>query len=503
VKAYDKTFERLQQHARETALWETTGGALGWDERTMMPPAAAEWRAAQITLLAGKVHARTTDPDVGSWLAELVDSPLNADRTSDTATTIRQIKRVYDKSVKLPQSLVEELAHTTSIAQHVWQESRAKNDFGAFQPLLAKIFELKRAQATALGFTTSPYDPLLDDYEPGESTAELARVLAELRRALVPLVGAIASSGRQPDATILTRYFPEADQKRFGSAVAAAIGFDFTRGRLDETAHPFCTQLGPHDCRITTRFDEHYFPTALFGILHEAGHGIYDQGLRADWYGLPPGMAISLGIHESQSRLWENLVARSWPFWQHFYPQAQAALPALADVALDDFYFAINDVRPSLIRVEADEATYNLHILVRFELEQALLADELKVVDLPAAWEEKYREYLGIAPTDDADGVLQDIHWAAGLVGYFPTYSLGNLYAAQFFAAADKELGGLAKDFAAGQFAPLRAWLAEKIHSEGQRYTSAELVEHVTGQTLSHRPLIEHLRGKLAPLYGL
>jgi carboxypeptidase Taq len=269
------------------------------------------------------------------------------------------------------------------------------------------------------------------------------------------------------------------------------------------TAHPFCTSLGPHDCRITTRFDEHFFPTALFGILHEAGHGIYDQGLRTDWHGLPPGEAISLGIHESQSRLWENLVARSRPFWQHFYPAAQAKFPALADVALDDFYFAINHVEPSLIRVEADEATYNLHILIRFELEQALLADDLSVADLPAAWNEKYHEYLGITPTGDADGVLQDIHWAAGLVGYFPTYSLGNLYASQFFAAADAELGGLGPQFAAGEFGALRHWLGEKIHAVGQRFTAAELIERVSGKPLSHRPLIEHLRSKLAPLYGL
>ncbi len=413
------------------------------------------------------------------------------------------MKRDYDKRVKLPQSLVEELARTASIAQHVWQEARAHDDFSSLEPVLAKMFVLKRAQAEALGYTASVYDPLLDDYEPGESTANVARVLKELRAALVPLVAAIADSGRRPDATILTRHFPEVEQKRFGSLVAERIGFDFSRGRLDETAHPFCSSLGPHDCRITTRFDEHYFPTALFGILHEAGHGIYDQGLPPDWYGLPPGEAISLGIHESQSRLWENLVARSLPFWRQFFPAAQAAFPVLADVTLDEFYFAVNDVRPSLIRVEADEATYNLHILIRFELEQALLAEDLPVADLPTAWREKYREYLGITPTNDADGALQDIHWSAGLVGYFPTYSLGNLYAAQFFAAADRELGGLDRQFAAGQFGELRQWLVEKIHSQGQRYWAADLVERVTGKALSHQPLIDHLRGKLAPLYGL
>ena len=234
------------------------------------------------------------------------------------------------------------------------------------------------------------------------------------------------------------------------------------------TTHPFCTGLGPHDCRITTRYDERHFPGAFFGILHEAGHGIYDQGLPPEQFGLPPGDAVSLGIHESQSRMWENLVGRSRAFWEYFYPQAQAAFPeSLGDVSLDDFYFAINDVRPSLIRVEADEATYNLHILIRFELEQALLDDELRVADLPAAWNEKYRQYLGITPPNDADGVLQDIHWSAGLVGYFPTYSLGNLYAAQFFAKADHDLGGLHGQFAHGEFQPLRDWLREQIHRHG------------------------------------
>ncbi|HEY1785456.1 MAG TPA: carboxypeptidase M32, partial [Pirellulales bacterium] len=494
---------RLVRHARETALWVTTESALGWDERTLMPAAAAPYRTEQITFLAGVIHARRTDPELGRWLAELAESPLAADPTSDAGATIRHLKRDYDKRVKLPQSLVEELARTASVAQHVWQEARARDDFGSFREVLTKMFVLKRAQADALGYTGSPYDALLDDYEPDESTANVAGVLAELRDALVPLVAAIADSGRSPDATILTRHFPQPEQQRFGSMVAAEIGFDFGRGRLDVTAHPFCTSLGPHDCRITTRFDEHYFPTALFGILHEAGHGIYDQGLRTDWHGLPPGEAISLGIHESQSRLWENLVARSLPFWRHFYAPAQAAFPSLADVPLDDFYFAINHVQPSLIRVEADEATYNLHILIRFELEQALLAGDLPVADLPAAWNEKYHEYLGITPTGDADGVLQDIHWAAGLVGYFPTYSLGNLYASQFFAAADAELGGLGPQFAAGQFAELRGWLVEKIHVAGQRFTAAELIERVSGKPLSHRPLIEHLRGKLAPLYGL
>jgi carboxypeptidase Taq len=318
------------------------------------------------------------------------------------------------------------------------------------------------------------------------------------------LVAAIGGSGRKPKAEILKRQYAVKDQEEFAKQVAARCGFDFKRGRLDVTAHPFCTNNGPHDTRITTRYDERHFPGAFFGVLHEAGHGIYDQGLRSECYGLPPGEAVSLGIHESQSRMWENFVGRSRPFWQHFYGEAQRRFsPALADVPLADFYWAINDVRPSLIRVEADEATYNLHVLIRFELEQSLVADDLKCGDLPGAWSEKYRHYLGIVPPNDAEGVLQDIHWSAGLVGYFPTYSLGNLYAAQFFEQADRDLGGLDAKFSKGEFEPLRNWLHEHIHRPGQCYTADELIQRVTGKPLSHVPLMNYLKRKYGALYGL
>jgi carboxypeptidase Taq len=304
--------------------------------------------------------------------------------------------------------------------------------------------------------------------------------------------------------SIVERQYPAAAQSEFGQHIAAAFGFDFNRGRLDVTAHPFCTEAGPNDCRITTRYNERHFNEAFFGILHEAGHGLYEQGLPSDQYGLPTGTAISLGIHESQSRMWENLVGRSRAFWEYAYPLAAHAFPAaLGDVPIDAFYFAINDVRPSLIRVEADEVTYNLHILIRFELEQSLINGGLQVTDLPAVWNEKYRQYLGIAPASDADGVLQDIHWSAGLFGYFPTYSLGNLYAAQFFVQADRDCGGFFKQFAVGKFKPLHEWLIDKIHAHGRRYTAGQLVERVTGSPLSHDALVRHLRAKFESLYGL
>jgi carboxypeptidase Taq len=497
-------FDQLCQFVRETALLQSVEELLGWDERTLLPPRAGAYRAEQITCLSGLVHQRRTDPQIGRWLDELADDPASADPHSDRGATVRQIRRDYQRKCKLPRSLVEQLTRTAVLGQQAWTEARQHDDFRSFQPFLEQTFELKRQEAAALGFADEPYDALLDDYEPHAKTAEVADVLDALGRELAPLVAAIVASPRQPDREILRRVYPAAEQEQLGRQCAAAIGFDFARGRLDVTHHPFCASLGPDDCRITTRYDERFFPAAFFGILHEAGHGIYDQGLRNDWFGLPPGSFVSLGIHESQSRLWENLVGRSRAFWQHAFPLAQQRFPAaLSDVSLDAFQHAVNDVHPSLIRVEADEATYNLHIIIRFQLERALLNGDLSVADVPDAWRDKYRQYLDIQPPNDADGVLQDIHWSAGLIGYFPTYTLGNLYAAQFFGQADRDLGGLESQFAQGEFQPLVDWLREHIHRHGQCYTAAELAERVTGRPLSHQPLMDYLNGKLKPLYGL
>jgi carboxypeptidase Taq len=498
------SFDALCQHARETAILNTAAETLAWDERTMLPERGGPYRAEQMTYLAGLVHQKRTDPRVGEWLAELTSSDQAADPYSDAGATIRNLRREYDRQRKLPQKLVEALTRATVLGQQSWVAARKADRFADFAPQLAEIMKLSREKADALGYQEARYDALLDEYEPHALTSDVAKVLAGLRKELVPLVEAIVGSPKKPDLSIVTRNFPKAAQEKFGTAAAARIGFEFDRGRLDVTSHPFCTTLGPDDCRITTRYDEQFFPSAFFGILHEAGHGIYEQGLRGDWFGLPPGEAISLGIHESQSRMWENLVGRSLPFWRHFYPQAQAAFPdALGGVPLEAFHFAINNVQPSLIRVEADEATYNLHILVRFELEQALVNDDLPIADLPGAWNEKYQSYLGIKPPTDAVGVMQDIHWSAGLVGYFPTYSLGNLYAAQFFDQADKDIGPLDDQFAAGNFEPLREWLREKIHRHGKCYSAAELVEQVTGQPLSHEALMRRLKKSLGRLYGV
>jgi len=500
---FQATYEKLCAHARDVAILTTTQSLLAFDERTKLPPAGGEYRAEQMSYLAGMIHRRETAPELGEWLAQLADSPLAADSHSDAGADIANMRRDYDRKTKLPQKLVEELARLSVVGQQMWAAARKANDFPRFCPLLERIVELKREEAAAIGYDDVPYDALLDDYEPGAKTKEVERVLAGLRDQLVPLVAEIAASPRRPDLDILRRDYPIELQEKFGRHVAEAIGYDFRAGGLELTSHPFCTTLGPHDVRLTTRYDAHFLPGALFSTLHEAGHGMYEQGLPCERFGLPTGQSVSLGIHESQSRLWENLVGRSRAFWEFFFPEAQRSFAALTDVRLDDFYFAINDVRPTLIRTESDEVTYNLHILVRFELEQALLMNQLRVADLPGAWRDKYREYLGIAPPNDADGVLQDVHWSSGAIGYFPTYSLGNLYAAQLFEKAREELGDPHAMFREGEFKPLLNWLRANIHSQGRRFPATELARSVTGVPLSHDALIRQLRTKFTPLYGL
>ena len=501
---HDKTFDELCDHLRETALLSSVEALLGWDERTKMPVRGGPYRAEQSALLAVMVHGRRIDPRIGDWLAELESSPLATDSHSDAGTVIRRTRRDFDKQVKIPQSLVEEITRTTVLGQQTWVEARKNDDFKSLAPVLEKIISLKQQQAEAVGYEESPYDALLDDFEPGETTANVRQILEDLRRDLVPLVAAIAESPNRPDRSILTRDYPVEIQEQFGTTIAARIGFDFGRGRLDTTHHPFCTGLGPHDCRITTRYDSQFFPSAFFGILHEAGHGLYELGMRSEWHGLPPGSYTSLGIHESQSRFWENMVGRSEPFWNWCMPLAQQHFPdSLAEAKADDVYVAVNAVQPSLIRVEADEVTYNLHIIIRFELEQAMISGDLLAADLPAAWNEKYQQYLGITPPNDADGVMQDIHWSAGLIGYFATYSLGNLYAAQFLSAAEEQLGKVDLMISQGEFKSLQEWMTTHIHTHGQCYSAAELVQRATGSTLSHKPLVNYLRTKLQPIYDL
>jgi carboxypeptidase Taq len=498
--AYDELIQRF----KETRLLDSIASVLGWDERTYMPPKGGAYRAEQMALLARLSHQQLTAPRFGELLGQLESSPPADDTESVPAVNIREIRRLYNIAVKVPGSLVEELARTATRAQGVWQEARKNDDFSAFAPWLEKIVALKRQEAQAIGYRDVPYDALLDQYEPGATTAATTALFAELRRELTSLIGALAATGKQPRGDIFQRDYPLDRQHLFGQSAGAAIGFDFTAGRLDITAHPFCSGMGPGDCRLTTRYHPHEWNQGFFGILHEAGHGIYEQGLDPQHFGTPMGSAVSLGIHESQSRLWENQVGRSRPFWEHFFPRAQQMFPGtLDDVNLDEFLFAINKVAKSFIRVEADEATYNLHIILRFELEQALIAGDLKPADVPGAWNEKFRQSFELTPPGPAQGCLQDIHWSMGGLGYFPTYTLGNLYAAQLMEQAKKDLGDLDDDFRLGQFGRLKHWLNENVHRPGQKLRAGELAKKITGKPLNSKPLLSYLRKKYQALYGI
>lgn len=501
----EQAYAAMTERLKKTALLESCSSVLGWDEQTYMPPGGAGHRANQLSLLAGMCHERATAAETGDLIAEVEATSLATAGDSPIAANIREVRRDFDRATKLPRRLVEELSHTCTLSQQAWVAARKQSNFKQFQPWLEKVVALKREEAQAIGYGSGvPYDALLDAFEPGMTAADVTRLFTPLREELVKLIAAIRDSGRHPNREIITRRYPAAAQQEFSIAAALQIGFNFDEGRLDTTAHPFCSGFGPGDVRLTTRYDEHHFPGAFFGTLHEAGHGIYEQGLDRESYGLPTGAACSLGIHESQSRMWENFVGRSRAFWKFFYPQAQQAFPeALATTAPADFYWAINDVQPSFIRVEADEATYNLHILLRFDLERPLIAGDLQPADVPGVWNETFTKYFGIVPPDDAHGCLQDIHWSGGMIGYFPTYALGNMYAAQFFDCASRELSDLPGAFSRGEFGPLKTWLNEKIHKHGRRYRAQKLVEHVTGESLSPLPLVKQLHSKFDELYGL
>ncbi len=498
-----QALDELNKKTRAISMLGSCASLLGWDERTYMPSGGGGHRAEQLATLAGMTHERMIDPRIGELLGVVRTSPLMNGGQSDAAVIVREVSRSYDRAIKMPQALIEEITRTASLGQNAWEEARAKKDYKIFKPWLAKMIDLKKQEAEAVGYKEDPYDALLDDFEPGATVKGVEKTLASLRAELVKLLDKIKGGSRKPNSEILHRLYPRAKQEQFGREAAAQVGFDFKCGRLDVTVHPFCTGIGPGDTRITTRYDDHDFANAFFGTLHESGHGIYDQGIPGEHFGNPLGEAISLGIHESQSRMWENMVGRSRPFWAFFYPKAQQIFTeALSGVSMDEFYFAVNDVKPSFIRTESDEGTYNLHILIRFELERAFFAGQLTVDDVPAAWNKKYEEYLGITPPNDAVGCMQDVHWSAGLIGYFPTYSLGNLYAAQFFAQAKKDLGDLDGDFAKGEFSRLKKWLNDNIHRHGRRYLATDLVQRVTGKPLSHEALMTYMNGKFGALYG-
>ncbi len=499
-----ESYAELIRRAKDLGVLNSCAAVLGWDHQTYMPTKGGPLRGEQMAFLASLAHQKFTDPKVGELLSAVEASDLVSDPVSDSAANARELRRAYDRATKIPQSLVEELARVTTQAQQVWEQAKKKNDYASYRPLLEQIVKLKRDEADAVGYKDHRYNALIEEYEPGTSVADLKELFAGLTAELAPLVKKIVASPKQPDKSVLECEFPIDRQKVFAEAAAVAIGFDFNAGRLDTTAHPFCSGVGPGDCRITTRYNPRFFNEAFFGVLHETGHAMYEQNLPAEHFGTPLGVACSFGIHESQSRLWENQVGRGRPFWDHFFPRLKQTFHSLADVSKETFYFAINDVRPSLIRVEADEATYNLHIALRFELELALLSGDLATGDLPGAWNDRFETLFGLKVPNDVRGCLQDIHWSFGGIGYFPTYTLGNLYAAQLMDAVRREFGtGIEDDFRAGDFTRLKGWLNQNIHRHGQRYRAGELCRRATGMPLSPKPFVSYLSEKFGALYGV
>jgi carboxypeptidase Taq len=423
---------------------------------------------------------------------------------SDEVRLLRVTRRLYEKERKVPSDFVAEFSRVTALANQTWQQARAESKFSIFQPHLETIVDLRRQYADFFAPYDSVYDPLLDDFEPGMKTAQVRSIFEDLRPQQVALIQEIAARGPVVDDAILYRHYDEDKQWTFGIEVIKRYGYDLNRGRQDRTAHPFTTDFNTGDVRITTRFDPDYLSDSLFSTLHEAGHALYGQGIPPGFDRTPLASALSLAIHESQSRTWENLVGRSRPFWKAFYPRLQQLFPeVLGDVGLEDFYRAVNKVSPSLIRVNADEATYNLHIMLRFALEVSLMERTLEVPDLPEAWNSRMREYLGLTPPDDAKGVLQDIHWSFGGIGYFPTYALGNLVASQLWEAALREIPDLPKQIEKAEFGPLLAWQREKLHRHGAKFDPMELIEQATGAPLSPDPYLRYLRGKFGEIYNL
>lgn len=496
-------WQALEGRMNELRDLDDVIAVLSWDEETYAPPGGRAARGGHTATVEAVRHQRLVDPALG----ELIDGfEADASLETDRKIAVKRLKRRRDLAVKVPESLVKELARARSSALEAWQRAKKSNEFSVFEPHLTEILRLTRQKAEALEPATGlPYDAMLDEHEPEMTTSALRPVLAELREGLVPLVERIVGTQKRPDTHFLSEQrYPDAAQWDFTMRLLKDLGFDFANGRQDRSAHPFTQSCAERDVRLTTQIHENNLLSALFSTIHECGHGLYEQGFDPKFYRTYVAMAPSMGIHESQSRLWENIVGRSRPFWQHYLPELKKVFPEqLEKVDLDAFHRAVNLVEPSLIRTESDEVTYNLHILVRFELELAMFAGDLEVSALPEAWNQRMEEYLGVRPPTDAKGCMQDIHWAFGAFGYFPTYSIGNLYSAQLMDAYQKAHPGIWDDVAAGQFEPLLTWLREKIHRRGHTASADEIVRDATGQSLSVKPFLAYLEKKFGALYGI
>ena len=482
-------YDSLCIKSRELSLLENTAAVLGWDQETYMPSGGSAYRAKQLAWISGKMHELGTSDDFLKDLEGAEGETLHPIQIAN----VREIRYNYRRATQLPQALVEKDSEVNSLSQVAWSEALKKSDFSIFAPHLTKLLDLAREKADLWGYEDEPYDALLEGYERGAKTSEIATIFDEVGDQLASTAQEACDRSAELPANMLDGDYPIADQQTLNREIAEDIGFDFNGGRIDTAAHPFCTGLGPNDTRLTTRYLENNFTSSLFAVLHEAGHGLYDQGLSPEQHGLPVGNAVSLGIHESQSRLWENHVGRSRAFWEKWLPRAQELFPHLAKMDLDTFMTAVNRAEKSFIRVEADEATYDLHILLRFGIERQMLNREIEVKDIPAVWNEGFQRAFGMTPPDDSRGCLQDIHWSMGGLGYFATYTLGNFNAAQLYHRAMQDTQ-IANACDQANYAPLLQWLKTNIHAKGSELFPLELMKAATGEETNPQFHLTHLQ---------
>ncbi|CAG0948596.1 partial carboxypeptidase Taq, partial [Anaerolineae bacterium] len=499
----EKKLSELKKRLATVSDLHNASALLGWDQQTNMPPRGANVRAEQLGTLEKLAHEHFIDDAVGALLDDLAGLAAQLPYDSDEASLIRVTKRDYAKARRVPAELVEEISRVTALALEAWTHARAESSFKLFQPHLEKIVDLEIQFANYLGYQDRIYDALLDQYEPEMTTAQVQAIFDDVKKELVPFARAITARADRVDDAVLRREYGEQKQWDFGVEVSKRLGFDFQAGRQDKSVHPFTSGFGLGDTRITTRLDRRWLPSALFGTIHECGHALSDMGYRAELDRSPLAGGASLGAHESQSRLWENMIGRSRGFWKYYFPRLRGIFPEqLGDQDDESFYRAINRVSPSFIRVEADEVTYNLHIMLRFELENDLVERKLKVADVPEAWNAKMKEYLGIVPPNDAQGCLQDIHWSGGSIGYFATYSLGTFFSAQLYDQAVRDMPAIPAQIERGEFADLLGWLRTNLHQHGRKFTLDELARKITGEPLQTRSWMKYLKSKFGEIYG-
>lgn len=499
---HNQTLEQFHQYIKKMKHYEEALGVLHWDLRTGAPRKGMASRSEVIGMLSTQLFNMTTAPQMEQFIATLSEPDCYAELSAIDQKLVDECRKEYERSIKIPADLHEQYVILTSQSESLWEEAKEKSDFAMLQPMLEKIVAFNKQFIELWGVKTTPYDTLLDMYEPDTTVAEIDQLFGQLREQLVPLVQRIAQEGAAIDASFLQQPFDEARQRQLSEDMLEQIGFDFQAGRLDLSAHPFAIGLNPNDVRITTNFIPNDFSFSLFSSLHEGGHALYEQNISPDLAGTLLSTGVSMGIHESQSRLWENMIGRSRPFWERYLSMLQRYFPEqLGGVQVEPFYRAINEVKPSLIRIEADELTYNLHIMIRYELEKALFNGDLEVKDLPEAWNAKYRDTLGIVPSNDKEGVLQDVHWAAGLFGYFPSYALGNMYAAQMMNAMQRDLPNMDELIGKGELLPIKSWLAEHVHRHGKMLTPKEIIQNSTGEALNSAYLIAYFQEKFNDIY--